>query len=128
MRALLLRKMVGDKNEEIRKAAKVDFSRLPPCRMSLIPHIKRANFRACQWKRSHEKMPSLPKLDDHGWTKDLGTNSFEPIWSEGPILPKRLIDIVPEIIENQQLESVDEENEFVDEECEYSSGDSDNDS
>lgn len=119
--------MVGDKNEEIKKATKVDFSRLPPCRMSLIPHIKRANYRACQWKRSHERMPSLPVLNDHGWTRDPETSSFEPIWSEGPILPKRLIDIVPEIIEEEQTEFMHEENELVEEEYDYSSSDSDYD-
>ena len=46
-------------------------------------------YRACQWKRSHLNYPPLPPATEH----ECGMNGYvmELVWSEGPILPGRLV-------------------------------------
>ena len=46
-RAIMLKRMVGE-GEVIKSTSKVDLAKLPPCKESLIPHIKRANYRVAQ--------------------------------------------------------------------------------
>ena len=87
----MLKKMVGEE-QTITSSSKVDLSKLPPCRRSLVPHIRRVNYRAGQWKLSHVHKPEIPTPTDHGWVILEGT--LEPVWSEGPVLPARLVDIL----------------------------------
>jgi len=89
VRSLILKKMVG---EDARRTAKskVDLSRLPPCRDNLVPHIQMVNHSlACQaifWRpRPHEP--------GQGWQKNE-SGSLEPIWSNSPILPPSLVDLI----------------------------------
>ena len=65
VRALMLKKMVGD-GDTITRTSKVDLSRLPPCKQSLIPHIRRANYRVAQWKLAHIPIPEIPPPIEHG--------------------------------------------------------------
>ena len=61
---------------------------------------------------AHEAFPELPSPTSHGWTIDDETNTLEPVWSEGPILPVSLADLVtPDISENmnEQCEFVEED-------------------
>ena len=104
VRALMLKKMVGD-GETIRSSSKVDLSRLPPCKQSLLPHIKRANYRAAQWKRSDVPIQEIPPPTEHGWTR-CG-DFIEPVWSEGPVLPSRLADILAEVNEEEMSDEED---------------------
>lgn len=53
VRSIMSRKMVGV-NEELTTKPKVDLSRLPPFRDSLVPHIARANYRITHYKRVHK--------------------------------------------------------------------------
>ena len=87
----MLKKMVGE-GKTIQSASKVDLARLPPCRRSLIPHIRRVNFRAAQWKNSHVTMLDIPPAIEHGWAQS--GEFLEPVWSEGPVLPSSLEDIL----------------------------------
>ena len=73
--------MVGE-GETINQSSKIDLSKLPPCRRSLISHIQRVNYRAAQWKRSHILQIELPPPTDHGWT--MTDDILEPLWSDGP--------------------------------------------
>ena len=52
------------------KAGKVDPEALPPCKSSLVLHIKRANYQACIWRRALLQKPLIPSPNDHGWTID----------------------------------------------------------
>ena len=89
----MLRKMTGGKNLSLKINRKVDLSKLPPCRSSLIAHIQRVNYRLAQWKRAHIADPQIPDpTDGHGWTKE--GEFLEPVWSTGPILPSSLQDLV----------------------------------
>ena len=53
------------------KAGKVDSEALPPCKSSLVLHIKRENYKACIWRRVLLQNPLIPSPNDHGWTIDV---------------------------------------------------------
>ena len=103
VRALMIRKMAGSGKEEF-SSSKVDLSRLPTCRCSLIPHIKRANLRVYQWKKSHDPFPELPPPTSHGWEMDEN-GRLTPVWSEGPILPPSLTEHVLDLNQSPFEES-----------------------
>lgn len=44
-----------------------DLSLLPPCRRSLILHLKRANYTARIWKLSLESVIDFADIKEHGW-------------------------------------------------------------
>ena len=91
VRYLKLKEMVGDE-EKLTSKSKVDLSKLPPCMSSLQMHVERVNYRLAQWKHSHIPIYEMPDPLEHGWEYD---DKLEPKWSNGPILPQKLIDIVP---------------------------------
>lgn len=102
----MLKKMVGE-NEKLTVKSKVDLSRLPPCRDSLIPHLQRVNHRLANYKRADQAIFWSPNPfdDNQGWEKNE-EGLLEPIWSCGPILPTSLVDL---------LQSFDDENSDDDE-------------
>lgn len=109
VRGAMLRKMVGTSKLN---SNKVYLARLPSCRRSLIPHISRVNYRVAQWKLSHVAFPELPSPTSHGWTMDYETSILEPVWSEGPILPESLAELVTTDIsvdKNEQCDFVQED-------------------
>lgn len=94
VRNKMIMKMVGDDLNPSSKS-KVDLVKLPPCQNSLIPHVQRANYRVCCYKRANVPIFDKPKAYDKdcGWTKtDEGV--IEPLWSNGPILPPSLVDLL----------------------------------
>ena len=91
VRALMLKKMVGE-DEALTEKSKVDLSRLPPCRRSLYPHIKRVNL-VNQWKRSHIPIYEMPLVTDHWWVWSE-EGHLEPLWSDGPVLLLNLVDLL----------------------------------
>ena len=93
--------MVGD-DESITKKSKVDLSWLPPCKQSLIPHIKWANYRVAQWTMANIAMPEVPPPIEHGWIRHPG-ELIEPVWTEGPVLPTCLEDILQCQVEESTL-------------------------
>lgn len=65
--ALTLKKMVGE-NMTIIASSRVDLAKLPPCKFSLAPHIKRINYRVSQFKQTYISMPEIPaSTEEHGW-------------------------------------------------------------
>ena len=63
--------------------------------MSLIPHCRRVNLRAGQIKAAYQKFPEIPDPKRHGWIpSESHQHIFDPVWSEGPILPDKIIDLV----------------------------------
>ena len=93
----MLKKMTGGNNLQLKTVKKVDMSQLPPCRRSLLPHIRRVNHRVVQWKRSHLLSPDIPPPStENGWLQ--GEQFLEPMWSDGPILPSSLVDVVETVI------------------------------
>ena len=91
VRTAMIKNMVGD-GSAITHSSKIDLSRLPPCRRSLLPHITRVNYRGAQWKHSDVNIVDLPTPTEHGWQINQGI--LEPVWSEGPVLPLRLVDLL----------------------------------
>ena len=45
-------------------------SLLPPCRVVLRLHIRRANFVAAIWKRATEAIIDVPPVTTSGWRED----------------------------------------------------------
>ena len=122
----MLKKMAGE-GQTITKSSKVDLSRLPLCHSSLVPHIKRVNYRVAQWKRSHIKKPDIPSPTDHRW--ELSEGVLEPLWSDGPVLPARVVDILDFDVNMEAENDSSDESDMggPDSECDYSSDeDSDN--
>ena len=117
VRGLMLDKMIGD-DETLNSRSKVDFSRLPPCRSNLIPHVQRVNHRVALYKRADQPNFFTPKPfeAEQGWEKN-DDGLLEPVWSCGPILPMSLIDILEQTLVSNG-DSDDETEDGIDfEEC-----------
>ena len=115
-RANMHQKIVGEDNDLTMKS-KVDFSRLPPCQDSAIPHFYRVNHRVGVFKRGLQQIPEIPKCYDpnQGWLKNDET--IEPIWSLGPILPQSLIDLlIDENNDDHELPEDDDSEIVIDDE------------
>ena len=76
VRAKMLRKMVGE-NQSLTIKSKVDLSRIPPCKDSLLPHIQRVNYRVACYKKADEPLFWKPKPYDagQGWQKNRPGNA-----------------------------------------------------
>ena len=104
-----LKTMCGNKSKLSLKS-KINFHNLPPGKNSLVPHIRRVNYQARRIKLSHEMFPEIPEADQgHGWIK-VG-NVLEPLWTDGPILPDKLVDLLPEHNSDELDWDSDEEDE-----------------
>ena len=104
VRTQMLLKMIGDE-DKLTTTSKVDLSRLPPCKNSLVPHIQRVNHRVCLYKQAHIAHIEAPNPYDEGQGWVRTGDKMEPLWSFGPIMPLSLIDLL--------LDNVDEEVEDV---------------
>ena len=115
----MLKKMVRDL-EKITKSSKVDLSNCHPA-ADLLPHIQRANYRTAQWKRAKMCFVDVPSPSQHGWVVE--NTHIEPVWSEGPILPSRLVDILAGCQDNNDDDDTsDDEPDF---DVAFSSNDND---
>ena len=99
VRSAMLKKMVG-KNEVLTSKSKVDLSRLPPCRDSLVPRIGRVNYRLTNYKRAHKSIfwRLNPYDSGQGWEK-TEKGVLEPVWSSGLVLPPSLVDLLQKTVE-----------------------------
>ncbi len=121
VRSAMLKKMVVNKIDKIQKCSNIDLSKLPPCKRSRVPHCRRANYRAAQFKCAQLNYPETPHHKGHGWiptnesisinenVATINEHVLGPVWLEGPILPDRLIDLVTE--DTIDSDSDDEEDE-----------------
>ena len=80
----------------------VDISSLPACSSSLRQHMKRTNYQVRIWKMPMENYHEIPDPTDHGWT--IGLDGLEPLWSEKPILPTNMIDMLDGLEEHEDDE------------------------
>ncbi|CAJ1061361.1 hypothetical protein XNOV1_A016548 [Xyrichtys novacula] len=94
-REVKIKKMCGS-SLELQQGLSVDRSTIPPCKRVLFQHIKRVNFQVCVWKRAHEHYPESPSPLDHGVYMNTETGKLEPLWFEGDVIPKGLVDILAE--------------------------------
>ncbi|CAJ1061367.1 hypothetical protein XNOV1_A031607 [Xyrichtys novacula] len=92
-REIRVQKMCG---LELRPGLSIDLSTFPPCKRVLIQHIKRVNFQVCIWKRAHENNPAIPSPLDNGFHLNMENGKLEPLWFEGDVIPKALIDVLVE--------------------------------
>ena len=120
VRSKILKKMVG-KDNDLTKEPKVDFSRLPPCNDSLLPHICRANHLLASNKRANVPILEKPKPnnENQGWSiKEK--RILEPVWTAESIMPQSLINLLDA---TNDKESDDEEMDMEHED--YKSDDQD---
>ena len=52
VKSKILKKMVGE-DKPLSTDSKVDLTRLPPCKTSLLPHVQRVNYRLCCCQKAH---------------------------------------------------------------------------
>ena len=72
-------------------------------------HILRSNYQAYIWNRSQEQYPDIPSPDGNGW-KVNERGELEIDWVKGDILPRELLDILPE--EDVDSEDIDMDTEI----------------
>ncbi|KAL2095547.1 hypothetical protein ACEWY4_007695 [Coilia grayii] len=94
-REIKVKKVCGS-SFELRQGLSVDLSTFPPCRRVLLQHMKRVNFQVCIWKRAHEHYPEIPCPLNHGFHVNTETGKLEPLWFEGDVIPKALVDVLAE--------------------------------
>ena len=108
VRSIMLKKMVGE-DTKLTTKSKVDFSKLPPCRDNLLPHIYRVIHKLWTYKGGDQPTFEKPNPcdDNHGWTKS--GSCIEPQWTCGPILPSSsLVDLLEGTVES--IEGTSESN------------------
>ena len=112
VRTIMLKQKIGD-DETLNLKSRVDLSRLPSCKNSLIPHIYRVNHRIAHYKRASNAIFESPKPFNlcQGWEKSED-NNLKPIWSCGPILPSALIDVIAKTIKEVEQDEHQEESEI----------------
>ena len=111
VRTIMLKQMIRD-DETLHFKSRIDLSRLPTCKDSLVPHIYHVNHRIAHYKRASNAIFKSPKpfVLCQGWEK-TEDNSFKPIWSCGPILPSALIDVIAKTIQEVEKDEHQEEGE-----------------
>lgn len=102
----------------------IDLSQLPPCKKSLLQHIKRANYQTMIWKQALTNFPELPNAQANGWRiTESGCLDIDWIGDED-ILPTEIVDILTD----REQQSDDDINKELDEGEEwFSESDSEDD-
>ncbi len=109
VRDVKLKKVCG--RDGLIKTTSVDLSYFPPCKRSLLQHIKRCNYQVAIWKCSHIAKPAIPPPGpEYGWTLNENTDKLEPLWFEGNPIPQSLLELMVTTPEN--VDDTDEDIEF----------------
>ena len=83
---------------------------LPPCKMALEQHIRRANYQVGVWKNAHLNAPTIPDpTAGHGWHVVDGL--LEPLWVDGPIIPRSMEELLEPALIVAENDIVTEEEE-----------------
>lgn len=95
VREVNVKKMCGS-SPELHKDLFVDLSTFSPCKRVLLQHMRRVSFQVCVWKRAHEHYPHAYPPLDHWFYLNTETGKLEPLWFEGDVIPKALVDVLEE--------------------------------
>ena len=101
VRSKMLKKMVMvGEDKPLSADSKVELTRLPPCKILLLPHVQRVNYRICCYKKVHIPIFDRPKPYDNkqGWVQENST--IEPLWTKEIILPQSVVDLDKLELEN----------------------------
>ena len=80
------------KQNRLIPSGNVDRANLPPCKRSLIQHIRSVNLQVGIWKRAHISEPIIPNASQgHGREEHIG--NLHPLWYKGDILPREPADV-----------------------------------
>ena len=72
----------------------IDMSLLPPCRDTLVMHIRRVNYQAYIWNLADKATACIPSPVEHGWLLNDGVLDFK--WMQGDLMPQDLADVLVE--------------------------------
>jgi len=89
------------------------YSSLPPCQNVLLHHVRRANYQVAIWRNAHVPQGSttVPNpTEGHGWTVENGV--MQPLWTDKDVLPKELVDILEETIQEAE-DATDTDNDEI---------------
>ena len=90
LREMQLLKKCGNELSNIKN---VDMSSLPPCKRSLVQHVRRVNYQVGVWRRAHLPKPNIPSpIPDHGW--EMKDDQIQPLCFEGEVMPTSIADIL----------------------------------
>ena len=91
----------GDVNElryEIicAKEGEVESHLLPPCRDSLLKHVRRANYQAGLWRRCLRQYPEEPDAWLHGWEEvgEPGKRYLDIDWNDLKPTPDAVLELL----------------------------------
>ena len=99
LRFIVLNAKCGGK-DDFAHSKQFDLASLPPCKSVLEQHVQRSNFQTRIWKLANIAKPSVPRPDEgHGWAKEAGI--MMPKWTEGEVMPRQLVDILEEELEDE---------------------------
>ena len=90
----MLKKVIKEDKSQ-NQHSKVDFTILPPCKDSLLPHVQRVNYSLGCYKKANIQTFESPMSyeKNQGWV--LGeNNNIEPLWMRGSILPQSVVDLL----------------------------------
>ena len=63
---------------ELNSSGNIDIGSLPPCKCSLLQHVRRANYKVGIWRRAHLPKPDISyPVQGHGW--QIVNGIIEPI-------------------------------------------------
>ena len=94
---------------ELNNTKNVDMSSLPPCKRSLVKHVRRVNYQVGVWQQAHLPEPNIPNpIPDHGW--EMKDDRIQPLWFEGEVMPTSLVDILEQELskENEDISDTDD--------------------
>ena len=81
---------------------------LPPCKMALLQHIRRVNYQVGIWRRAHINTPTIPSpTDGNGW--HVVDGFLEPLWVDGPIIPRTMEDLLEPVLEVAENDDDDDD-------------------
>ena len=121
LREVNLMKKCGN---ELNSSRNVDIGSLPPCKCSLLRHVRRANYQVGIWRRAHLPKPDIPDpVQGHGW--QIVNGIIEPIWFEGDPIPTLLADILEAQREKEDKNDSSDDSEESSDELEADSDSSD---
>ena len=88
----------------------IDMATLPPCKKTLVEHIRRVNYQVAIWKNAHIAQPNIPDpCDNNGWTKKTGV--LEPLWfKENEVVPESMVDMLIDSVSNEDVSDQEDVN------------------
>ena len=67
---------------------------IPPTQGALIQHVKRVTYQSGIWSTSEKTQQPIPSPEGWGWTLDVDSQAWLPVWSTLPIASKACSELI----------------------------------